>query len=361
MPPQPVRTHVHSTKSAPTPSSSLRGWLSRTLASLRGESTEPTPKPAASPTVFEGTPGPRLETPPQTYLNASPVQDGYFTTSDHVRLHYLEAGQGLAIVLIPGWLLPAEIWKPQLEGLSDDYHVIALDPRSQGESDMTPKGNEPIRQAKDIQELLDHLQLTSVVLVGWSHGGFQVLAYLGQYGPDRLYAAALVDSALAASSSTTSTVPRVRFLDQFQKDRVNATRGFVWGLFKKHPPMDYYRRLIAAAERTPTGIALDLMNNAFPGDSYQPSLPTLRQIPLLYAVTPKYTTQAAYLLQVDPLARVEFFKESGHALFYDEADHFNDVMRDFLRRSALYPAGFSENKRKPAGPVPTHSYLENPK
>jgi microsomal epoxide hydrolase len=273
----------------------------------------------------------------------------------------LEAGQGLAILLIPGWLLPAEIWKPQLEGLSEEYHVIALDPRSQGESDITPKGDEPIRQAKDIQELLDHLQLTSVVLVGWSHGGFQVLAYMGQFGTDRLYAAGLVDSALGAASSTTSTAPRVRFLEQFQKDRVNATRGFVWGLFKKHPPMDFYRRLIAAAERTPTDIALALMNNAFPGESYQPSLPTIRQIPLLYAVTPKYTTQAAYLQSVDPLARVEFFTESGHALFYDEAEHFNDAMRDFLRKAALYPAGLPEIKRKQVGPPTTRSYLENPK
>ncbi len=356
--PSPARILIQASKVTPTPPASIGNWLSKTMAKLRGEPAIPSPRVTASPTEV-----PRLESPHQTYLNASAIQDGYFVTSDHVKLHYLETGQGLPLVFIPGWLLPAEIWKPQLDGLSDDFRVIALDPRSQGDSDMTTKGDEPIRQAQDIQELLDHLQLSSVVLVGWSHGGFQLLAYMGQFGTDRLYAAALVDSALGASSNAISSAPRARFLEQFQKDRINATKGFVWGLFKKHPPMDFYRRLITAAQRTPTDIALALMNNAFPGDSYQPNLPTMRQIPLLYAVTPKYTTQAAYLTSVDPLARVEFFKSSGHALFYDEADHFNTVMRDFLRQAALYPAGWAHPAPKSGadGQVPAHSYLENPK
>ncbi|HEY5039354.1 MAG TPA: alpha/beta hydrolase, partial [bacterium] len=244
-----------------------------------------------------------------------------------------------------------------------DYHVVALDPRSQGESDMTSKGDEPLRQAKDIQELLDHLHLTAVVLVGWSHGGFHVLAYMGEFGTDRLYATVLVDSALAAASSATSTAPRVRFLEQFKKDRPGATRNFVWSLFKKPPPVDFFHRLVESSMRTPTDIALALMNNAFPGDSWQPSLPTIRQIPLLYAITPKYTTQAAYLQQVDPQARVEIFKDSGHALFVDEPDRFNELIRDFLRQAALYPAGLPHAATHSAsgGPVPTHSYLENPK
>jgi microsomal epoxide hydrolase len=254
----------------------------------------------------------------------------------------LEAGQGQAIVFIPGWLLPAQIWKAQLDDLSQDFHVIALDPRSQGESDITPQGDEPLRQAQDIQELLDYLQLTSVVLVGWSHGGFQVLAYMGEFGTDRLYAAVLVDSALGAASSNSSTASQSRFLDQFKTDRPKAVRSFVWGLFKNPPPGDFLKELDNEAVKPPTDIALALMNNAFPGDRWQPSLKIMNQVPLLYAVTPKYTFQANYLTQVDPLARVEIFQNSGHALFFDESDHFNALMRDFIRQASLYPAGLPE-------------------
>jgi microsomal epoxide hydrolase len=279
---------------------------------------------------------------------ASQIQDGYFTTSDHVKLHYLEAGQGLTLLFITGWLLPADIWEPQLVELSKDYHVVALDTRSQGESDITSQGDEPLRQAKDIQELMDHLQLDSVVLVGWSQGGFQVLAYMGEFGTERLYAAALVDSPLAPASILSGGALQARFLEQFKTNRVSATRGFVWSLFKTPPPGDFLKKLNQSAIRTPTDIALALMNNYFPGDPWQPSISTMRQIPLLYAVTPKYSFQSSYLTQVCPQARVEIFENTGHALFVDDPDRFNTLMRNFLLQASRYPPGLPESKRKKA-------------
>jgi microsomal epoxide hydrolase len=334
-----------SVEATPTPSTSFTSKLAQTWASFMHKSAEPTPNEAPS---FSPTPHPRHRASVEAETT---IQDGFFTTSDHIKLHYLEAGQGQALVFIPGWLLPGEIWKFQFEGLSQDFHVIALDPRSQGESDITPLGDEPLRQARDIQELLDHLQLTSVVLVGWSHGGFQVLAYMGEFGTDRLYAAVLVDSALGAASNPATSASQARFLEQFKTDRPKAVRSFVWGLFKKSPPGDFLKELGDQAIKPPTDIALALMNNAFPGERWQPSLKIMNQVPLLYAVTPKYTSQASYLTQVDPLARVEFFQNSGHALFVDESDHFNDVMRDFLKHAALYPAGLPEPQHKQMAPL----------
>ncbi len=341
--PPPVLTPVI-TKVSPkretesAPSVSLGTKLSQTWNNLLGRNTNPAPVETPT-TVYK----------PHPMLNLSaqyPILDGSFTTSDHVKLHYLEAGKGLTILLIPGWLLPAEIWKPQLEGLSAFYHVVALDPRSQGESDITPNGDEPVQQAKDIQELLDYLHLTSVVLVGWSHGGFQVLAYMNEFGTDRLYAAVLVDSVLAAASGPTTAGPQGRFLTQFKADRPKAIRGFIWSLFKNPPPVDFIHDLVNAAVRTPEDIALNLLNSPFPGDRWQPSQKVMCQVPLLYAVTPKYASQASYLTQIDPLAHAEFFNNSGHALFVDEADHFNSVMREFLQKAALYPPGLPESQHK---------------
>ncbi len=348
MTPTIIETPLLSGMASPTPSTSFATKLEQTWASIIHGSAKPTSIETPSPT-------PHRAIPTLNETGENPVQEGFFTTSDQVKLHYLEAGKGQAIVFIPGWLLPAEIWKYQFEGLSQDFHVIALDPRSQGESDITPQGDEPLRQARDIQELLDHLQLTSVVLVGWSHGGFQVLAYMGEFGTDRLYAAVLVDSALGAASSPATTASQARFLEQFNTDRPKAIRSFVWGLFKKPPPGDFLKKLGDEAIKPPTDIALALMNNAFPGERWQPSLKIMNQVPLLYAVTLKYTSQANYLTQVDPLARVEFFQNSGHALFVDESDHFNEVIRDFLRQSAIYPAGLPDtstpkNRSTPSSP-----------
>jgi pimeloyl-ACP methyl ester carboxylesterase len=146
---------------------------------------------------------------------------------------------------------------------------------------------------------------------------------------------------------------QARFLDQFKNDHDKAVRGFVWSLFKTPPPADFTHALVEAALRTPTDIALTLLNSPFPGDSWQPSQKVMCQIPLLYAVNPKYTSQASYLTQVDPLARAEIFQNSGHALFFDESERFNDLIRDFLQKASLYPAGLPEPRRKAVLPRPT--------
>jgi hypothetical protein len=65
----------------------------------------------------------------------APGTAGRVTTSDGVNLHYLEAGSGKTILMIPGWSQTAEQFKYQLSGLSDRYRVIAVDIRGHGESD----------------------------------------------------------------------------------------------------------------------------------------------------------------------------------------------------------------------------------
>src|SRR5579864_5701780 len=82
--------------------------------------------------------------------------DRTFVTSDGVRLHYLEAGppNGHTLVFIPGWTMPAWIWISQIQYFSPRYHVIAFDPRGQGDSGVPATGYEPIRRGQDISELL---------------------------------------------------------------------------------------------------------------------------------------------------------------------------------------------------------------
>jgi hypothetical protein len=87
------------------------------------------------------------------------TNSGFFKTSDGIRTHYLEAGSGRPIVFIPGWTMPAWIWQKQIDEFSKHYHVIAVDPRSQGESDKPAYGHLPETRARDYKELVDHLGL----------------------------------------------------------------------------------------------------------------------------------------------------------------------------------------------------------
>ena len=352
--PTPRPTRVRRRALTPTPTSTTAIPTPRpTRVHKRALTPTPsfTPQPRNTPTP---TPKPVSHRPSKpTPMVGSEIRDGYFTTSDHVKLHYLEGGNGLTLVFIPGWLMSAQVWMAQLQDLSADYHVVALDPRSQGLSDMTPQGDEPMRQAKDIQELMDHLQLSTAVLIGWSHGAFHVLSYINEFGTDRLYAFGLVDSSLGASSAPPAANTRQgKFVEEYKKDPESALRGFIWGLFKKPPPADFTKELNQSALRTPPDIGIALMDNIFPGDAWQPPIQTIRQIPLFYAITPKFTYQAEYLKQVDPLARVEVFENTGHALFVDDALHFNTALRDFLGSIGRYPSGLP-TRPKPK-PTPNH-------
>ncbi len=114
--------------------------------------------------------------------SSAQAKSATFRTSDGVSLHYFDAGVGAAIVLVPGWTMPADIFEPQIDGLSKRFRVIALDPRSQGDSEKTPEGNYLERHAQDIKEFIEHLGVQDVLLLGWSNGVPDVLTFVDQNG-----------------------------------------------------------------------------------------------------------------------------------------------------------------------------------
>ncbi|MDE2498033.1 MAG: alpha/beta hydrolase, partial [Xanthomonadaceae bacterium] len=68
--------------------------------------------------------------------SAATFAQGFVTVSDGVRIHYVDGGlrNGPALLFIPGWTMDAGVWRDQMQRFAQDYRVIAIDPRSQGES-----------------------------------------------------------------------------------------------------------------------------------------------------------------------------------------------------------------------------------
>ncbi len=130
------------------------------------------------------------------FARPAAAADGWFTTSDGVRLHYIEQGRGHTIVLVPGWTMPAWIWAEQIADFSRFYHVIAFDPRSQGDSDVARDGYEPVRRGRDIAELIAHVATEPVLLVGWSLGVLDSLAYIHTDGDSAIAGLVLVDNSV---------------------------------------------------------------------------------------------------------------------------------------------------------------------
>ena len=131
--------------------------------------------------------------------NAEPIitntvgKSRHFKTSDGVTLHYLEAGSGSPLVMIPGWSQSAEQFKFQIKGLSDRSHCIAVDMRGHGESDKVNFGYKIQRLAKDVHEILTGLGLNEVALLGHSMGCSVIWCYWDLFGSDRVSKLILAD------------------------------------------------------------------------------------------------------------------------------------------------------------------------
>src|SRR5436190_23643613 len=154
-----------------------------------------------------------------TSVKAQTTKSEFFKTSDGIRIHYVEAGIGRPIVFIPGWTMPAWIWQKQIDEFSKKYHVIAVDPRSQGESDKPSYGHLPETRARDYKELVDHLSLKQPVLVGWSMAFGELVKYAEQFGTENVGGFVLVDGFLLDKPSSEMFFFISGWMNLLQQDR----------------------------------------------------------------------------------------------------------------------------------------------
>lgn len=104
-----------------------------------------------------------------------------------VELHYEDFGAGKPVVLIHGWPLSARSWEGQVPALIESgYRVISYDRRGFGESSQPWNGYDYDTFAADLKAVLDTLDLTEVILIGFSMGGGELARYVGTYGTDRI-------------------------------------------------------------------------------------------------------------------------------------------------------------------------------
>ena len=255
--------------------------------------------------------------------SATSSGDGYFTTDDGARIHYLQAGQEHAaptLVLIPGWTLTASLWREQVQRFSQHRRVIAVDSRSQGQSSITLTGNTPERRAQDLHALLASLHVERYVLVGWSQGAQDVAAYVQQFGTASLAGVAFVDSPVSAGTSELDI--RKAFskailsgLSRYAANPADYSAGMVHSIFK-HPPSDIDAAMLTAdifgADRRPALAKID-----------RPALVIAAgESPLLDAQKDMAAAIHGARFVVVPGAR--------HALFVDDPQTFDKALQSLL-------------------------------
>ena len=259
------------------------------------------------------------------------AENRFFTTSDGVHLHYLEAGNASqpTLVFVPGWTMPAWIWDQQIGFFAKSYHVIAFDPRGQGESEIARSGYEPVRRGRDIGELIAGLGSRPVLVVAWSLGVLDTLAYVKEAGDQRIAGLVLVDNSVGEEPAPRPPPPPIPGVAK--PPHAIFMRQFVHAMFHSHPPEIWLDRLTQTCLRTPEPAAKALLAYPVPRSFWKEAVYSTSK-PVLYIVRPKFAGQAGNLAAHHPSAESVVLRDAGHALFVDDAPGFDRRLRDYIAR-----------------------------
>lgn len=130
----------------------------------------------------------RIARPPILDGNGRPYDVAELALSDGVSVPLIDAGDGPAVLLVPGADGIRQTWRHQLPGLARTNRVLAPDVRSE-----FPPGTSFDRLARDLEEVLDARGVERAVVVGQSLGG-AIAMHFAATRPERVRGLVVVNS-----------------------------------------------------------------------------------------------------------------------------------------------------------------------
>lgn len=253
-------------------------------------------------------------------------------THQGLQLHYLDEGQGPAVLLLHAFPLSSEMYKQQIAALSDRYRVIAPDLRGFGKSEVGDGPTEMATFAQDALALLDHLQIPSAVVGGVSMGGYTSLALLDQ-DPSRVRALVLADTQMGADDEAGRQRREETARQIEQRGMSVLVESLLPKLIAQPPAKDVERKLRSIIEGNhPKGAAAASRGMGLRPDSRNILArfagPTLIIVGENDAITPR--EKANQMAEVISHASVVELPNAGHISNLDSPDAFNRTLDAFL-------------------------------
>ena len=258
-------------------------------------------------------------------------------------LDFDDQGSGPAMVFLHGWSLGKEAFAGQRRELSGRYRVIVPDMRGHGNSKRFEQGDGIDTLAGDVERLLVALDITEVILVGWSMGA--LVAWQVAEGPQRGRIRGIV---------TIDMVPRVLNGDGWQHGLRAGTHLYDididlskmrddWRAFTHaYVPMVFAagkgierRELIEDMLELVADNDLESMTNLWHALVHADFVDTVQSLDIPTLITYGALSQiyaeeaAAWMDEHIPNSRRACFPESGHAPHLEEPQRFNQVLADF--------------------------------
>ena len=118
-----------------------------------------------------------------------------FVHVNGIKLHYLDwGGEGETLLFLTGMGCSAHLFDRIAPRFTDQFRVLALTRRGQGESDYPETGYEADTLIDDILDFLDTLRIDKVILAGHSMAGLELSHFAVTY-PERVIKLIYLDAA----------------------------------------------------------------------------------------------------------------------------------------------------------------------
>ncbi|MDJ0570186.1 MAG: alpha/beta hydrolase [Pleurocapsa sp. MO_192.B19] len=286
-----------------------------------------------------------------TVANGSLYNHHFISTPDGIRLHAVSCGSFEAeqcLVFIAGWRMSVKWWHQQLIELSQIFRCVAIDMRGYGKSESHTDNNTVPQHAQDLKLVLEHLELESPVVIGWSLGASTILSYVDRFDQQELSAIVLIDQSPKIISDRTwklglgtgefSLDNMKSFLSALESNDEVFIQNllpqlFATGFWDTIPSRDKHW-MVREILKTPTDIASSLLEDHMRRDwrdvLSKISIPTLVVAGGVSQIYPLQSSE--YIAQTIEKAQFSVFAHCGHAPFYEEPRGFNHLIKDFVSR-----------------------------
>jgi pimeloyl-ACP methyl ester carboxylesterase len=253
-------------------------------------------------------------------------------SSDGTKIVYDAVGEGEpALVFIHGWCCNRRQWENQVPEFAQDHCAVAIDLAGHGDSGDSRTAWTIPATARDVEAVLEHLDLHNVILVGHSMGG-PVALMVAKAMPDRVIGVIGVDTLHDAEFEFPPEMIE-QFAAAFEDDFEGAVRGFFGSMYPEEAELNRNEldRLIRDALANDPQMAADLMRGF--GDLDSSALFAECPVPIycINAAQPN-PTYAERNRKHNPRFNVVLMENVSHWPHLERPAEFNAMLRKAIEK-----------------------------
>jgi 3-oxoadipate enol-lactonase len=246
-------------------------------------------------------------------------------------LYYERVGTGPAIVFLHGLGGNHLSWWQQIPYFMQWYECITVDQRGFGLS-LDPDGSFNDAHPSDLAHLLDELGIGKAALVGQSMGGWTIVGYALEH-PERVAAMVMADTGGGIFTPAMAEHFARRSIRAIpQPPPIGSMPTYARDYFTRAPEMAFlYDELMILGARPPADSMARIAARRY-------DLAKVRErltMPILCMVGEEDELIPPGVIKVLadelPDARVVTVPHCGHSIYFERAEIFNQIVRDFLR------------------------------